>query len=226
MNSRRCFGLVGCFGSAVWLDACGSRDAVLVVPHADVGARVSANACRGRELDFDEVVKSCAHERPNESAPPSSVLQVALEAPSGGIPSGGSGTVWLRFRNVSTSMLALQLNSMCGGLFSEELFTLDGSRRADLEEEVGGLGLCGSVPGVRVELEPGGVLSRRFSVSGRMQRYVEPSKDSPLELVDGGPIAPGQYLLKVGLPLYSDHRLGWEGRLFVATPLTIAPAEK
>jgi hypothetical protein len=165
--------------------------------------------------------KSCEHERPDESAPPSNVLQLALEPPSAGIPSGGSGVVWLRFRNVSAGLLSLHLNSMCGGLFSVELLSEDGSRRVDLVEEVGGLGLCGTVPGVRVELEPGGTLSQRFTVSARKQRYVEAQPGGLLDLVDAGPIAPGRYLMKVAMPLYSDHRLGWEGRMYVAAPISV-----
>jgi hypothetical protein len=110
---------------------------------------------------------------------------------------------------------------MCGGLFNVELLSEDGSRRVDLEEEVGGLGLCGTVPGVRVELEPGGTLSQRFTVSARKQRYVESQPGGLLDLVDAGPIAPGHYLMKVALPLYSDHRLGWKGRMYVAAPLNV-----
>jgi len=205
--------------------ACRPRQAM--TPGApSVPSPAPRNACRGHDLDIERLPRTCEHELPARDTPPSDVLQVTLEAPPEGIASGENGSVWLRFRNASANLLTLQLEAMCGGRFPLKLLTLDGSRRVDLLEEVGGLGLCGTVPGVRVELEPGGVLSQRLAVSGRAERYAEVNNDGLLELVDAGPIPPGRYLLQVALPLSADHHRPWETRVEVATPLTIAPAQR
>jgi hypothetical protein len=168
------------------------------------------------------VAQACGHQRPNESAPGRDVLRIELEAPAAGVVSGSKAPAWLRFRNFSSSLLVLQLNAMCGEMFEVGIVRADGSR-ADIEQEVGGLGLCGTVPGIRVELEAGGTLSKRLDVSARSKRWVplEPGRDEPLVLGEGSAIAPGSYTLDVTLPLYTDHRLGWQGQMHATAPLKI-----
>jgi hypothetical protein len=184
----------------------------------------SSDPCHGIDLDVDRIAKACAHTRPKERAPGPESLRVEFEGPTAPIRSGESGEAVLRFRNVSGKPLAFQLEAMCGGSFGTHVLRADGSR-ADVEEDVGGLGLCDTVPGVRVELEPGGILTKRLTIAARAQRWVpvDPKNpDGPLELVPGSPIAPGTYTLEVRLPLYTDPRRGWQGQMRATAKLQIA----
>jgi hypothetical protein len=85
--------------------------------------------------------------------------------------------------------------------------------------------LCGTVPGIRVVLEPNGVLTERLEIDARVKRWapVEEGRDgSMLELVPGAPLRAGRYTLDVALPLFTDHRRGWEAQMHVKAPLTIS----
>jgi hypothetical protein len=148
------------------------------------------------------------------------VLRIELEAPTQPLVTGGSTAVWVRFRNVSTAPVTFQLNGTCAELFGVSILRADGGR-ADIENEVGGLGLCGTDPGIRVELTPGGVLSKKLDVSARASRWAEVTpgeQDSPLELAPGSPIAPGAYTLDVTVPVYTDRR---EGQVHLKSALNI-----
>ncbi len=219
--TRHCCGFV--FGLLV---ACSSAEQHVARAPAAASPPPSsenANPCRGRELDADRLAATCRHERPTENAPPPSALRIELEAPPHGVPTGTSAPAFVHFRNVSPAPLEFQLNSRCNALFDVTILGSDG-RRVDLENEVGGLAVCGTVPGIRVTLEPGGVLVQRLEISTRAKRWVliDPKQeDGPFELRPAGPVAPGRYTIDVATPLYSDHKKGWEAQLHAKAPLEI-----
>lgn len=206
--------------TATLLAACAKSGAPL---QSASSPATSNDPCRGNDLDVDRVAKACAHTRPKERAPGPESLRIELEGPAAPIRSGESAEAVLRFRNVSGKPLAFQLEAMCGESFGTQVLRADGSR-ADVEEDVGGLGLCDTVPGVRVKLEPDGVLTKRLTVAAVAQRWVpvDPKDpEGPLELAPRSPIAPGTYTLEVSLPLYTDPRLGWQAQMRATAKIQI-----
>jgi hypothetical protein len=164
----------------------------------------------------------CTHQFPDATAPGPETLRIVLELPPQGIRSGQHATAWVRFINVSPAPLLLQLNAMCTDPF-ETLIVDAQNRRVDLEDDVGGLGLCSTTPGVRVLLEPAGRLSKHLEVSARAQRWAENRKTGTFTLAPGSPIAPGTYTLVLDLPLQGSPQLGQSQRLELTSSLKITP---
>jgi hypothetical protein len=162
------------------------------------------------------------HQLPDEIAPGPEALHIVLELPPQGIRSGQHATAWVRFINVSPSPLLLQINASCTDPF-ETLIVDARGRRVDLEEDVGGLGLCTTTPGVRVLLEPAGRLSKRLELSARAQRWAENGKTGTFTLAPGSPIAPGTYTLVLDLPLQENAQPGQPRRLELTSSLKITP---
>ncbi len=186
-------------------------------------ASAPSDPCRGKDLDADQLAEQCRHDEPAEPRPKDDGLRIELQVPAQGIASAGSGVAVVSFGNVSPGSLVLKLDGICGEPYEVSILGADG-RRVDIENEMGGLGLCDTVPGIRVELEPGGVLRKRLEVSGRARRWVPTHperKKSPLRLGPGSPIPPGEYTLQVRLPLYGEQSPGSKERREVSAPLRI-----
>jgi hypothetical protein len=179
-------------------------------------------SCRGHDLDLDRLPHECTHELPDATAPGPEALHIVLELPPEGIRSGQQATAWVRFINVSPAPLLLQLNASCTDPFETEIVDAR-DRRVDLENDIGGLGLCSTTPGVHVLLEPGGRLSKRLDVSARAQHWAEDRKTKTFSLAPGSPIAPGTYTLVLDLPLQQNAPHGEPQRVELTSSLKITP---
>jgi len=166
--------------------------------------RTTANAptedpCRGAALDLHQVEARCSvKRRPSPDQPAG--LKVSIVPARVEIRTGAQAEVAVRFTNVTSKLLRLDLSRGCGGFDSS---ILDSDGEAADQEGLAPLmgGLCGTPPPVAVALEPGGYIQVKVPVSARKQRWVTQGHQAVAE--PGGPIPPGTYTLVISSP-YSD----------------------
>lgn len=189
------------------------------------GSNVAASACAGSELSLDRVVARCLVDGLAEATvvvPPEAVeLQVSLRPPSA---EGGAIGVLSTIRNVSDQSLELHVITQeiepdpWPLLLQPTGFRVD----QDLDESCrdwrpsgGGLGTrhTGRAGVARVVLPPGGSLTASRQVPARKALCVcGPNEagvlDIQCEAGKGGPVAPGDYLVGVSMPVAVERRDG------------------
>lgn len=158
--------------------------------------------CDGAELSLGEAARHCRVEGDAGEPPASEVVEVTIATRS--LASGRDGLVEVVFRNASDAPIDL---AFPGSLhFDASIWS--GERRVDERWEISGIagGSIGCRAGadcrtVRVRLAPRGTLAASLPMSGRVVVLRDAGAGSgSVARSDGGPIAPGDYELRVMLP--------------------------
>ncbi|MDQ3034276.1 MAG: hypothetical protein M3Y87_17850 [Myxococcota bacterium] len=180
-------GLAGCGGASV-----ATTTTAATGPH---------DPCHGVDLSLGEAAMHCRAEGEADAPPTTEVVDVTIATRA--LQSGADGVVDVVFRNVSSAPIEL---SFPGSLhFDPSIW--DGERRIDERWEISGLagGSIGCRAGVdcrpvRVLLEPQGALTASLPLAVRTIVLRDGATAGTTERSDAGPIAPGEYEVRVLLP--------------------------
>jgi hypothetical protein len=168
-------------------------------------ARATTDPCRGGDLVLFDVLANCHVDARYAGPPDPHALRVDVDPVTA--RSGETVQATLTFENSTSAPLEVWMDRPTAS-FETSLWQDD--VRVDLRTDVGGLGVASGCSGecraVRVVIEPGGYVRGAVDVSARLAVLGVVATDGPLQQLDrhdGGPLAPGEYVLVVQLP-WSD----------------------
>jgi hypothetical protein len=194
---------------------------VLVVGVA-ASAAAQSDPCRGADIRFEAVRDVCTADGGDVSDPDPRALSARIVADELSVRSGEVTSVRVELRNETDAPLELLLSR----LGSFEVSLLRGDERVDRRWKGDGAsgGLAARIRPARVVLEPGGVLwtERRVAARIMMLSYEQvEGAGGAYQLVheDVGRLPPGDYVLRILLPLAGDVPIGEENGFSKARPL-------
>jgi len=184
-------------------------------------ALAQTDPCRGSDLRYEAVRDVCVAADGEVSDPLRHLLSARIVSDTLSVRSGEVTSVRVELRNETDAPLELFLSRV--GAF--EVSLLRGDERVDRRWEGDGAmgGLAAEIPPARIVLEPGGVLWTERRVAARVMvlgyEQLDGSTAYQLAREDDGPLAPGDYVLRILLPLAGDVPIGEENGYSKARPL-------
>ena len=157
--------------------------------------------CHGGDLELDRIAQSCMVQTEVRPSPPAASLSVELLPASISVRTADEVTLSVKMTNVTNAPMELDVTLGCFA-FEANAYEpgKDQPANAEVSDDCGGLGLCGTGGPVRVTLEPHGSLSKNVVFTASVNRLEPEGDECAWRPVRG--LRPGRYVVRVKLPFH------------------------